>query len=244
MIASGLLVHWPLFGVWARPQPDNRADPKIKVVLSVSNLYENSPQDIQADSTVTGKVNNARNFWSDKTKGRLLLDWNGTITAVKSCDPVAFPNGCGGNAQKDVSEITSAVAATEFVRRFCDPTKLPKCTAKGAQLGFNRDEGTALGYTAFTGPTSAPIFLNISAIAVGALEDSSTDDSSNHDVSHELGHEFQLRHVGWSLPSNLMCTGVLPSFLNQINICPTHAGGRLAADQIVDVLKGASQFQQ
>jgi hypothetical protein len=243
MIASGQDVEWALYSPWADPQPDNRADPKVKLTLSVSNVYKSEPEDIQSNSHVTTVVNNATAFWWEKAK--ISLQWDGTITPVKACDPVAYPNGCSGTPQLDISEITSAVAANEFVGRFCTAGQTPKCTQKGVQLVFNQDIGTALGYTPFTGPTNAAIFMNISAVSASALEDNSADDSSNHDVSHELGHQFQLHHIGWSLPSNLMCTGILPSWenLNQFNLCPTHAGGRLDGDQIEDVLQGATRYQ-
>ena len=91
---------------------------------------------------------------------------------------------------QDIAEIANTTTVLEMERRFCTAGQTPKCTNKGAQLVFNQDQGTAQGLTAYTGPPSAAIFMNISAISVGALEDSSTTDSSNHDVSHELGHQF------------------------------------------------------
>jgi hypothetical protein len=50
---------------------------------------------------------------------------------------------------------------------------------------------------------------------------------------------------GWSRPSNLMCTGILPEWLrgDVINICNTHALGHLDGDQILDARRGASQWQ-
>lgn len=237
-------VDWAL-SPWDSPRGPQRpaatADPKIKIQLNVSNLYVNTPEDIQTNSAITTKVNNTRTFWW--TKAKIQIDWDGTILPVKTCDPSLYPNGCSGNMQADIAEITSQTTASEFVRRFCIPNQLPKCTSNGIQLAFNLDEATAQGYTPFTGSTSASTFMNLSAVARSALEDAGSDDSSNHDVSHEIGHEFQLHHLGWSLPSNLMCTGILPSFLSGINICPNHAGGRLASDQIVDAQKGAARYQ-
>jgi hypothetical protein len=246
LIVSGQEVDWAFDSPWAKKQPDNRADPKVKLTLSVSNVYVTTPQDIQSNANITSTVNNAITFWWKKAK--IQLNWNGTISAVKSCDPVLYPSGCGANPLLDIAEINSSTTATEFVRRLCTAGQVPKCTSSGSQLVFNQDQGSGLGYTSFTGPTSAAIFMNISAIGAGALEDSSVADSSNHDVSHELGHQFQLHHIGWSWASNLMCTGVLPNWpswfpLQQLNTCPAHAGGRLGGDQVVDAVKGATQYQ-
>ena len=236
---------WDFAG--GNPSSNSSAIPRIHVSLSVLNLYRSTPGDIQSDSTVTTKVNNARNFWSAKTNGRLLLDWDGTIQAAKTCDPVAYPNGCGAFPQMDLSDITSAAAANELVRRFCDPTVRPKCLASGVQLVFIGDiefhGAHAEGLTPSLGPSSNPTFMNISAFSASALDDSSTDDSSNHDLSHELGHVFQLRHIGWSIPSNLMCTGMLPWFFENLNTCPQHAGGHLDTDQIQDSERGARRLQ-
>ncbi len=235
---------WDLAG--GNPSAESSADPVTHVVLSVFNLYKDAPGDIQSDSSVATKANNTRNFWSTKTKGRLLLDWDGVVIAAKSCDPVAYPNGCGEFPQKDLDEITSAVGAAELVRRFCNPAASPKCSSSGVQMVFTNDIvyfGAAQGYTPYKGSTKTPNFMNITVLATSALEDASTEDSSNHDVSHELGHVFQLRHVGWSLPSNLMCTGILPWIGGIINSCPSHAGGRLGADQIQDAERGAGRFQ-
>ena len=201
LVASGRNVDWALNDPWSKPQQDNRAEPKIKINLSVSNIYDTTPGDRVADAAITATVNNARIFWWKKAK--IQLDWDHSIQPVKSCDPILYPLGCGSVPTLDLKEINSSSSATEFVRRFCTPGLSPKCKAKGSQLVFNDDEGTAQGYTPH--PLNSQVFMNISAIAGlatphPALEDSSTDDSSDHDVSHELGHQFQLHHIAFYFP--------------------------------------------
>jgi hypothetical protein len=83
-----------------------------------------------------------------------------------------------------------------MTRRFCTAGQTPKCGAKGIQLIFNQEEAAlGEGYTPFTGPSNSTVFMNVSAIAAGAVEADDTEDSSGHDLSHELGHQFQLHHL-------------------------------------------------
>jgi hypothetical protein len=48
LIVSGQEVDWAFDSPWAKKQPDNRADPKVKLTLSVSNVYVTTPRDIQS----------------------------------------------------------------------------------------------------------------------------------------------------------------------------------------------------
>jgi hypothetical protein len=140
LIVSGQEVDWAFDSPWAKKQPDNRADPKVKLTLSVSNVYVTTPQDIQSNANITSTVNNATTFWWKKAK--IQLNWNGTISAVKSCDPVLYPSGCGANPLLDIAEINSSTTATQFVRRLCTAGQVPKCTSSGSQLVFNQDQGS------------------------------------------------------------------------------------------------------
>jgi hypothetical protein len=228
MISSGLDVDWALYSPWARPQPDGRADPKVNVTLTVSNIYVNTPEDIWNNSTVATEVNDVRDFWWKK--GKIKLNWNGAIQAVKACDPILYPNGCGANPKEELSSITSQEAATEFGRRFCASGLHFTCTQKGSQLVFLSNiflwgglSGTADGWTPNTADTTN--FLNISAIAT--IE-------AHNDIAHETGHQFQLEHEPWARPSNLMCANVW---------CPRYPGDYLSADQITTATKNAKLLE-
>jgi hypothetical protein len=61
------------------------SDPKVTIALTVSNVYVNNPQDIQSDSSITTKVKNTQSYLAEKA--RLQLNWDGTVSAVKSCCP-------------------------------------------------------------------------------------------------------------------------------------------------------------
>jgi hypothetical protein len=131
MFSSGTSVDFAM-SPWALVQPDSSSDPKINVTLSVANIFLTTPQDIQSDSSITTKVNNATDFW-----------WN---------DPLRFPHGCGGFPQLDIADIGNGISNGEFLRRFCGfSSSGAKCTSiHGSQLTFLRSvtaPGPADGYT-------------------------------------------------------------------------------------------------
>lgn len=189
-----------IHSTYAAPSPSGAERSMIPVsVYKVEGI-------VTSDDTAVQKTKNALKYW--EAKAGILFKYDGTALGVPGCapDPIKFPNGCDGNHSLDITQINDPTAANEFVRRFCDPSLRPKCQPKGVQLVFisqvaiNLVGTTAQGYTPATGPTSSPVYMNISAIAANAIEDDNTGFLSGHGVSHEIGHEFQLLH----LPSSFL----------------------------------------
>jgi hypothetical protein len=244
--ASGLtaFVGAPIFGNRS-PCPMHCAGRAEQLAIPVL-VYEvegttvnGSPVD---PSTISERVRNSIHYWEEKTGTHFTFD--GTVTPVPGCapDPQTYPNGCS-DPLLDISDINNPKTGAEIVRRFCDKAALPRCQPLGIQLVFVSQvaNSASAGYTPFTGSTSSPRFMNISAIAAGVVEDDSTVFLTGHDISHELGHEFQLQHF----PSNavldiLTMIGFLPFedtysrnlMCGSLLFCPTHAAPELLPFQV------------
>lgn len=165
---------WP-YSIWARSGQAQARSAKVDL-----RVYRLSVADV-SDEVVNDRVGSAIRYW---TWHGILLDWDGTIRAETACPSLA---GCDSQTDPQyigdfrVNESLQAARLEEALRRFPDGKgvnvvfvwRLPESVA-GYTISFRDSQGRL---TRFGNTILMP-------------------DDPSHVLRHELGHAFQLRHIG------------------------------------------------
>lgn len=224
MIASNVSLDWAAT-LYAAPEPSRSSVPEI--TLKVYSIYNADGVTANTDANIGSRVNNMMTFWQNQSE-KIRFSWDAAINKE---------NCCSGPAGSDLYQPLVNRDGSDLLTRFCDPglpAAAAKCKPKGSQLLFNGvikqlgAGGFIIEAHGFVPVTTKGEYLNIALLAADGIE--GTDFSSEHAVSHEMGHQFQLGHQTPDIeviidkllldpilvvnPNNLMCTTGAPLVCN------------------------------
>jgi hypothetical protein len=183
VISSGLDISWALYSPWAKPQPDNRTDPKVRVKIRVYQVDDAAP--VYPAGQISQEIKSARDYWW--TKAEIGLDWDSVVLPLKACNPALHPGGC--DEWTDLYEIHGPSQYNEMVNTInapkiqngIDPSKGISIIFTG--MLFDADSKQVDGITPYNHSVSA--YDNFTMIPWTVPWQV---------VAHELGHGLQLRH--------------------------------------------------
>jgi len=221
----------PILGgtsVWPRSgqKLTNEATKPVKVrVTAITEAGASS-------SLITTRVNNGIKYWQNQG---ILVTWDSTIQQMPAC-PATEPNCAVLSNPASLYDIANVTLQNYFFPRF------PIFT--GFDVIFTHDTGgtsSALG-------GAVPVGTNPDGTLKFSNKLTFRGDLAEDIVAHEIGHGFQLQHVGNFLSSsrsNLMCgsTGTW-NWFEQFIVCDSTQAINLTADQITQAKRSAMQLVQ
>jgi hypothetical protein len=218
--------------IWPEPSGDREGQEaaRQKIKLSVTKIVEGVPAGPTEDGLITTWVNDAIKYWNQEAD--VLLDWGGQIKAQSAC-PATNPRCDVQNDQQSLYSICSG-NFQDVRSRFPAP--------KGIDLIFTHQicGGTSPGQTLNQGNDANGDLIFENKVALRG------DVGFGIIVAHEIGHTFQLQHVGNILASNrsnLMCGPTNnPLDLLAPNCDPTKTLD-LLQDQLTKALQNAPKWQ-
>ena len=211
MFSSGIAMDWAS-SPWAEPGNggSNSVPPSIPV-----RVYKVAEANV-SDSVISTTVNSGITYWTGK---HVPLVWAQSFQPAQSVDMCPSNNlNCSQNSQESIYEVTTLSAAQKYVLpRFQHPT--------GIDMVFTLDLG-ALSTSGATieNPSGSPFFSSVVLFQKNPLDV----------LPHELGHVFQLPHVGLNpfVSDRLMCGPTSPfSYVWIFSSCDPTTSRRLTLDE-------------
>jgi uncharacterized protein YjdB len=225
LISSGSVVDWAK-SFFARPEPDNRADPKIQIDLRAYRICAGIsinpcvPVAPTSDADITARITNAHDLWWSFSKGQLQINWDKTITPFPAC-PASYPN-CTTFHQGDLAEPCYDITATDCPS-FVNYALLLFPIRTGSNVLF----ADSIGNNIFGINMPLPNHGGNSNLTFMAY------DPNNYlnVLAHELGHQFSLPDLSTGLYNLMGCF-----------FCGLNPPASLSASQIEQALKGAKRL--
>jgi hypothetical protein len=197
---------------WAEPGNGGARSVASSIPVRVYKVVEANV----SDDVISARVNSGISYWTGK---HIPLVWDQSFQPAQSVDMCpANHSGCAQNDQDSIYEVTTQSAAQQYVlARFQHPT--------GIDIVFTLDLGALSNNGAtIVNPSGSPFFSNVMLLKKNPLDV----------VPHELGHIFQLQHVGLNplVSDRLMCGATSPfSYFWILSSCDTTTSRRLTVDE-------------